>query len=200
MGSIIGGVIGGVGSLFGGSSASNQALTGYNYLANNATNTNAQNVANATAPQQLATQNSEAQLLGTQQITNATTNGFSNYLNSTGYNFQKQQGTNALSGSAAARGILNSGSTGKALTAYGSNLAAGSFNNYLSNLSGLNTQQQGAINTGVNAAGNVGTAGTQGGATAAQATYGGIAGATGAATNLANQIPNGSITNFFGGL
>jgi hypothetical protein len=192
MGSIIGGVIGGVGSLFGGSSASNQALAGYNYLTNNPTNQLAQNFGQAATQGANATQNTEAQLLGTQPMTNATQNGFNNYLNSTGYNFQQQQGTAALTGSAAARGILNSGSTAKALQGYGQNLASTSFNNYLGNLSGLNTQQQNAANTGVNAASQVGTAGTQGGATAAQATYGGIAGATGAAVNVAD--------NFFGGI
>ena len=197
MGSLLalaGPAIGAAGALFGGSQASNAALSGYNYLTGNATNTNAQNVANATAPQQLATQNTEAQLLGTQPMTSTTQNGFNNYLNSTGYNFQKQQGGAALTGSAAARGILNSGSAAKGLTQYGQNLAGTAFNGYLSNLSGLNSQQQGAINTGVTASGQVGSAGTQGGATAAGVTQTGITGAAGAAAGLANQIPN----NYFG--
>lgn len=197
MGGIIGGVIGGVGSLFGGSSASKQAMTGYNYLRGDQANQTAQTAGVAASGAAGNTQNAEAQLLGTAPVTAQTQNGFNNYLNSTGYNFQRNQGTQAITGSAAARGILNSGSTAKALTSYGQGLAGQSFNNYLGSLNTLNTQQQNTANTGVNAASSVGGAGTTGGATSAAATYGGVAGATGAGVNLAN---NPNVSNFFGSL
>lgn len=221
MGSIIGGVIGGIGSLIGGSSAKSadntaaqQSLAGYNYLTGNATNQAAQTTGTAAATAGAGTQSAESQLLGTAPITNATNNGFTNYLNSTGYNFQRDQGTQALTGSAAARGILNSGSTAKELTKYGQNLASTTFNNYLGNLSGLNTQQQNTANTGLTATGQVGQAGTTGGGNASQATQVGGAnmgsGIVSAANDIGGQSGNilntvqgkggGPVANFFAGI
>lgn len=212
MGSIIGGVIGGIGSLVGGASAKSsdaaaakQALTGYNYLATGAGNpsissaeANGVTAGNGAA----GTQGAEAQLLGTQPITSTTQNGFDNYLNSTGYKFQADQGTRAITGSAAARGLLNSGSTAKALTSYGQNLASTTFNNYLGNLSGLNTQQQNTSNAGTTAAQVVGQAGTSGGGNASTATQAGGAnmgnGIVTAAGAIGGQASN--MLNFFGGL
>lgn len=100
---------------------------------------------------------------------------FNRYLNSTGYQFQLGQGQNAIVSSAAARGLLNSGATAKALTKYGQNLASTSFDNYLKQLGALSTQglQGGQLIT---------NAGTQGGETSAKSignawgTAGGIAG------------------------
>lgn len=208
MGSIIGGVIGGIGSLFGGSStqssdnqAAQQSLTGYNYLTGGAgapTINAAQQAGQTATTGATSTQNTENQLLTGNQSTPA----FQNYLNSTGYQFQQQQGTAALTGSAAARGILNSGSTAKALTNYGQNLASTTFNNYLGNLSGLNTQQQNTANAGINATTATGQAGTAGGGNASQATQAGAAamgnGITSGLDNIAGQASN--LTNFFGGL
>lgn len=184
MGDIIGGLIGGVGSLIGGNSAAKQALTGYNYLTKGkgaaATSDYINNGAGAS--------NAEAQLLGLQPITGQTTNGYNNYLNSTGYKFQMGQGTDAITGSAAARGILNSGSTGKALTSFGQGLAGSTFNNYLGHLSGVGQAGQTSL-------GQVSTAGTQGGQTAANATQSGT-------SSGFNQIGSavGGLTNFFGGI
>lgn len=205
MGSIIGGLIGGVGSLVGGltssgsdGAASKQALTGYNYLAGNQANQTAQSAGITATNGATSTQNTENQLLTGDQSSPA----FANYLDSTGYNFQKQQGEAALTGSAAARGILNSGATAKALTSYGQNLASTGFNNYLGNLSNLNTQQQNTSNTGVNAAGAVGIAGTAGGGNASSATQAGGAnlanGITSAAGSIGGQSSN--ILNYFGGV
>lgn len=186
MGSLIGGVVGGIGSLIGGSQAASAeknaaktALTGYNYLSTNPLLNQVQtsaagNVAseNTQASNQAATTNDINQLL----TSNGTDNpAFKNYLNSTGYNFQLQQGTNAITGNAAAKGLLNSGATAKALTTYGQNLASTTFNNYLSQL-GANAGQQGAAaqtqmaltNQGINAAEDIGAAGSIGGANAAQ--------------------------------
>lgn len=73
-------------------------------------------------------------------LTNALNGGqgsqdaFNNYLNSTGYKAQMQAGDQAITGSAAAKGILNSGSAAKALTTFGQNLAQTGYNNYLSQL------------------------------------------------------------------
>lgn len=162
MGEIIGGLIGGIGSLVGGNSAAKQALTGYNYLTKgkgaDATSSFVNNGASAN--------NASAELLGLKPITGDTQNGFKNYLNSTGYNFQRQQGSDAITGSAAARGLLNSGSTGKALTTFGQNLAAGSFNNYLGHLNTMGGAGQTSL-------GQVSQAGTQGGQGAAQASQSG---------------------------
>jgi hypothetical protein len=175
MGDIIGGLIGGIGALTGGSAASKQAMTGYNYLTgsngvgsvvNNGTNAN----------------NAENALL-TGTGTPAQNQAFGNYANSTGYNFQKQQGDASITGSAAARGILNSGAQAKALTSYGSNLASTTFNNYLSQLQGVSGQ-------GLTASGQIGQAGTQGGANAAQVTAGGINGAAGSIAGIAGPLMN----------
>jgi hypothetical protein len=207
MGSIIGAGIGLVGSLIGGSSkkssdqqAAQQNFTGYNYLTGNQANQTAQANGVTASNGAVDTQNTEKQLLTGDQSTPA----FKNYLNSTGYNFQLDQGTRALTGSAAARGIQNSGATAKALTSYGQNLASTTFNNYLGNLNGLNTQQQNTANAGTAAAGQVGTAGTQGGAGASQATQ--ASGATSASTAgsvvgaLQGALTSPAANNFFGKL
>lgn len=215
MASLIGPAIGIASSLFGGSKsksadkqAAQQALTGYNYLtsgAGGATIRNAQNNGSAASTAQSGTQNAEAQLLGTAPMQPGTANGFNNYLNSTGYQFTKDQGTSALTGSAAARGILNSGNTAKSLQTFGQNTASTGFNNYLNSLKDLSTQQGSAAAQGVNAAQVVGQAGTGGGAGAAEATHaGGIS--TGnsivnAGTQLTKLVGDGSgISNFFGSL
>ena len=135
------------------SQAAKQAMTGYNYLTGaNGTQgyVNNGNAANS----------AQSQLLGTSPLTAGAANGFQNYLNSTGYNFQLQQGQQAIAGSGAAKGILNSGSTAKALTSYGQGLAEQSFNNYLGQLNNVSAQ-------GLTAAGQIGAAGTGGGASAA---------------------------------
>lgn len=170
MGNVIGGLIGGVGSLLGAQSAKSNDLTGYNYLKG----ANAGAVNNGQAAS-----NASAQLLGTQPITDQTKNGFSNYLGSTGYNFQKQQGTAAITGGAASRGLLNSGGTATALESYGQGLAGQSFNNYLGQ---LNTQS----GQGLTAAGQVGSAGTAGGQAAGNAMQTGITKAAGGLGGIAD--------------
>lgn len=180
MGALLGGAIGLAGSLFGGSSkkssantAAGQSLAGFNYLTQGPgakTITNAQTAGANATDAQAGTQNAEAELLGTKPITDQTRNGFTNYLGSTGFNFQKQQGESAITGSAAARGVLNSGSTAKALTKYGQGIGANYFNSYLDQLSGLNTQQGNTAGQGITASQIVGQAGTTGGGNAANAT------------------------------
>ena len=161
--------------------ASQQALTGYNYLTG-------KNGIQGYVTNGSGANNAEAQLLGLAPESAQTATGFNNYLNSTGYKFNLQQGQDAISGSAAARGILNSGSTGKALTQYGQNLGTSYFNNYLNSLGGVAGQ-------GLQGAGEIGQAGTQGGGNAGaftaqggNAMAQGIAGAGGSLMNLFGMI------------
>lgn len=172
MGNIIGGLIGGAGSLFGGQSAKSNDLTGFNYLSKN--NQPAVNAGNA------ATGDISALLTGGPNSA-AAKGAFGNYLNSTGYNFQKQQGTTAITGSAASRGLLNSGGTAKALTQYGQGLAGNYFNDYLNQLGSV-------ANRGVTAADATGQAGTTGGVQAGNAMQSGITNAFGKAAGLATML------------
>lgn len=187
MGAIIGGAVGLAGSLFGGQSAKSNDLTGYNYLtgkngiagyvgAGNAANTAQANLLGLNGPAGSA----------------ASSPALQNYLNSTGYDFQLDQGTRALTGSAAARGILNSGATDKALVKYGQNLASTTFDNYLSKLTGMS-------GSGLTASGQIGSAGTQGGVAAGSDMGNGISTAAGGLGDLISGNWGG-ITNFFGGL
>lgn len=182
MGNIIGGIVGGLGSLAGGQSAKSNDLTGYNYLSGQRPGlgqgaigyANTGNTAN----------NASADLLGINGAAGSARSApaFQNYLDSTGYGFQLDQGTKALTGNAASRGILNSGSTGKALTNYGQQLAKGSFDNYLGQVG--NVAQR-----GLTATGQIGEAGTSGGKAAGDAMQSGISkagGAFGSALSLAS--------------
>lgn len=166
MGSIIGGIIGGIGSLFGGNSqskadkqAAQQALTGYNYLTSGAGAAPTSSYINNGA----GANNMIAQMLGAAPMTPGTQGAFNNYRDSSGYNFLMDQGQHAITGSAAARGILNSGATAKALTQFGQGLADTTYNNYLNNLGTL-------ANRGQTSLGQVANAGSAGGGAAAQAT------------------------------
>ncbi len=173
MGDIIGGLIGGVGSLVGGSSAKKQDLTGFNYLTGkNGTQSFVNNGATA---------NNAATSLLTGTQTPGQSQAFGNYLNSAGYQFQKQQGTAAITGNAASRGLLNSGATGKALVNYGTNLANTNFNNYLGQL-------QGVAGQGLQASGQIGQAGTAGGVAAGSDQGNGIANAAGTFGRIASNI------------
>lgn len=63
--------------------------------------------------------------------------GFQNWRNSTGYQFGLNQGISSITGNAATQGLLNSGSTLKALDTYGQNYANTQYQNYLSPLQNL---------------------------------------------------------------
>lgn len=186
MGGIIGGVIGAAGSLLGASSAKTNDLTGYNYLSGQRPQLGAG--AMGYAQRGDAANLASSQLLGVTPITDQTKSGFANYLNSTGYNFQRDQGTAAITGSAAARGILNSGATAKALTKYGNDLASTSFNNYLTQLNAQSAE-------GLTATGQIGAAGTDGGKAAGSAMAKGIGGAAGSVAGIIDPLKN-----FFGGI
>jgi hypothetical protein len=60
-----------------------------------------------------------------------------NFLDSTGFNFLKTQGENAITGGAAAGGLLRSGGTGKAIASFGQNLASTKLNELMQNLTSL---------------------------------------------------------------
>lgn len=79
------------------------------------------------------------QLLGMHGGT-AANDAFQKYLDSTGYKFQMDQGSNAITNNAAAKGLLNSGATLKALNNYGQNMGGQYFNNFLQQLMGYGNQ------------------------------------------------------------
>lgn len=78
--------------------------------------------------------------------------GFQDWRNSTGYQFGLDQGTQSITGNAATQGLLNSGSTLKALDTYGQNYANTQYQNYLNPLQSL-------LGSGINAASTIGGAG-----------------------------------------
>lgn len=82
----------------------------------------------------------------------AQTGAWDTFRNNTGYKFGFDQGQEAIVGSAAAKGLRNSGSAAKALTKYGQDYASTKYNDYLSQLLGLG-------NMGLQAGNIVGNAG-----------------------------------------
>jgi hypothetical protein len=93
-----------------------------------------------------------------QNALQAPTEGFNAFTSTPAYTFPLGEGTKALERSAAARGGLLSGRTGKELTRFGQNYASGQYGNYLNRLAGLSgvgqttASQQGqtALTTGAN--------------------------------------------------
>ena len=177
----VGSIAGGMMSKSGSKSAAQQAMTGYNYLTGDkGVQSYVDNGNNAN--------NMMAQLTGAAPLTAGTTNAFNNFTNSTGYNFMMDSGERAITGSAAARGILNSGATAKALTEFGQNLGSTTFQNYFNDLNAVG-------NSGLTASGQIGAAGTTGGGNASTATQNG-------SNAMANGITTaaGGFANYFGGL
>lgn len=80
----------------------------------------------------------------------AQTQGFDNWRKSTGYNFGLNQGMNAITGSAAAKGLLNSGATARALSQFGQDYGATKFGDYMGQLQNLinPAMQAGGLITG----------------------------------------------------
>lgn len=79
-----------------------------------------------------------------------TSSNLNDYQTSPGYDFRMQQGEKAIQNSAAARGMLNSGSTLKALEQYGQDYGTNDYQTYLGNLQNQLT----AVNTQLGAQGN----------------------------------------------
>jgi hypothetical protein len=80
--------------------------------------------------------------------------GFQNFRNSTGYQFGLNQGMGAITGSAAAKGLLNSGGTLKALNTFGQDYASSKYGDYLNQLQNL-------LGSGLTGAGVLAGAGQQ---------------------------------------
>jgi hypothetical protein len=76
----------------------------------------------------------------------AQTQGFDNFRNSTGYQFGMDQGMKAITGGAASKGLLGSGSTLKALQGFGQNFASSKYGDYLSQLFNLGNMGQQSAN------------------------------------------------------
>jgi len=64
------------------------------------------------------------------------TSGFNTYKNMAGYDAMAESGSRGITGNAAASGLLRSGSTGKALQSFGSNLNQQFADNYFQKLLG----------------------------------------------------------------
>jgi hypothetical protein len=190
MGELIGGIFGGIGSVAGAAIQANaaeraaaQALTGYNYL----TSGGGKSIINDAVASGGRAGNMFNELVGINPVTAETANAWNKYRDSTGYQFQMDEGTDALISQASQRGLRNSGATAKALTKYGQNLASTTFNNYLNLLGGSQT-------AGMNAATTVANAGTGAGSQAAQYNMAGgnawAQGVSGGLGGLGNAIAN----------
>lgn len=77
---------------------------------------------------------------------------FNKWKDSTGYQFGLNQGVQSITGNAATQGLLNSGSTAKALDTYGQNYANTQYQNYLNPLQNL-------LSSGLQGAGVISSAG-----------------------------------------
>jgi len=87
---------------------------------------------------------------------------YDGFENTPGYQFQMQEGVNALDAGAAASGMLRSGAHEQALTGFGQNLANQEYGNYMNRLMGMQAAGQNAAgmqaNMGTNFANSASTA------------------------------------------
>lgn len=131
------------------------------------------------------------------------------YLNSTGYQFDKNEGMSAITGSKAASGLLNSGSTLEALDQFGTGLANQYGQQYVGNLENVSNTGVESINAltgaGTNYANQVSannnsaaSAAGNAGIASANAATGGINSALNAFATLQGQNSIGS-TSYLGG-
>lgn len=138
--------------------AGQTAMGGFNYMQNSP-------IGSQYLPAGAAALGQEQALLGIGGDPAAAQAGYDNYLNSIGFQGQLRAGQQAITGSAAARGLLGSGSTLKALQAHGQQLGQQSFQNYLGNLRGIS-------NMGLQAGSMMGNAASNAYGQAAQMQYG----------------------------
>src|SRR4030042_1148813 len=134
--------------------ASAQASQGFNYLRSNELTGQAQT-------QGLGAGANIGALLGLGGDQAAAEQAFGQYRGSTGYQFRLGQGISAIEQGGASRGLLNSGSTLRALSSYGQGLASSEFGNYLQSLANVQS-------TGLTSAYNVASQGASAGAIAGQ--------------------------------
>lgn len=120
-------------TLFGGSKSKNQSTQGNNAF-NFLMNALGGNVSTGSSAIETI-----GNLLGIGSGANsgASDAAFNSYKNSTGFENRLKTGSDAITGSAAAKGLLNSGSTLKGLETFGQNLGSEEFNNYLKQVSGV---------------------------------------------------------------
>lgn len=117
-------------------------------------------------------------LLTGQGDTGAANAGYQNYLQNAGYAPAMRQLSQSVTGQGAAAGILNSGTTARALQTRGTELNSQFYNNYLQNLTGL-------ANTGLQAGGLVANAGQTSKSTGGSpSTLGSIASAVGGIASI----------------
>jgi hypothetical protein len=144
---IVGGIFGGpVGAAIGGGVA---GLLGGEEQADQQQAAGA--VAQPYVQQGTAAVNQQSALLGLGGDTQGAKVAYNNYLNSVGYQGQLKAGQQAITTSAAARGLLGSGSTAKSLVRYGDQLGRENFNNYLGQLGGVASMGLSAAPTVANA-------------------------------------------------
>ncbi len=111
---------------------------------------------------------------------------FAKFQTDPGYEFRQQQGINALSRSAAARGSTLSGAQAKGLNDYGQGMASAEYGNYFNRLTGVSTLGENAAsgqNTAYNNALNPGIA----------QNFQGAMGAAGAGQNSSNALASGFV-------
>lgn len=155
---IISGVVGSVIGANTAKKARKQAGQGFNFLRNDAGTQQAQQ-------QGLDAGGILSGLLGLGGDQAAANQAFDTFRNSTGFQFRLGQGISGIEQSQAASGLLNSGSTLKGLSQFNQGLASSEFNNFLSLLSGVQSQ-------GLNSATNIANAGQQAGIAQAGITQG----------------------------
>ena len=183
-GAIAGGVMGAIGARReakgmeqAGAAAGQTALGGFNYLSGSP-------VGQSYLPAGGAAMDQQAALLGLGGDQAGADAAYQNYLSSTGFQGQLQAGQQAITSNRAARGLLGSGSTAKALQEHGQQLGRQSFNNYLGQLQGVSGQ-------GLQAGGMLGQSAAQGYSDAGRYQYGAGMGAAGARRGGWDQLMGG---------
>lgn len=185
MGGVIGGIVGGI--------ASNRASKRQAAATREATAAAQQQV----APFRQAGIQAQNALLGALGLQggDAANMAFRQFLDSTGFQNELQAGSQAITGNAAARGLLDSGATARALQGFGQNLAQSRFQNFLGQLGGIANTGAGAA---AQSAGLIQQGGQLAGMQRAQGALGFGNALSGAIGGLLPTINPGSI-NLFGG-
>lgn len=161
MGKIVGGLVGGIGSLFTGKEKGRRferagrksdafLAGGQDYLLNESGLSGIRDTGAAAG-------DIEAGLLGIGGDPAKSSAALDNYLGSAGYNFQLDQGIDAINSNAAARGKLNSGATLKATQSFGQGLAGNFLDRFLDRTGGIAQRGQNAATTLASGVGNFAT-------------------------------------------
>jgi hypothetical protein len=161
------GIIGGVSSIFGGNktqkAAQGAANQGFDYLKGNESVGQAQQQGLQAGVNQQSNLGIMGGLLGLGGDPAQGQAAFDQYQQSTGYQFRVDQGMAGIEGSRAARGVLNSGASAKALQDYGQGMASQEFGNYMDQVSRQTGMEGQVADRGLNAALGVGQAGSSAG-------------------------------------